>query len=195
MVSFYKLCGWPDGLGALIVRRGALNIMRLFIFLGPVSCIILCFGMPVCVCLTNDVELAPVLHKRFFGGGTVSAVAALEPFVRLRSDLSARLEDGTLPFLSLISLLPGLRRMREIGMQSVERCVCCILLCLISLTCYLFDLTVLLSACFVCIAGMYSLWHSMLLAVCARCVITTHSRMLLCCMATMKAAIYIHRVA
>ena len=47
-MSFYKIFGYPSGLGALVVRT----------------------------------EVLPLLHKRYFGGGAVSASAAEAAFHR-----------------------------------------------------------------------------------------------------------------
>jgi molybdenum cofactor sulfurtransferase len=77
-VSFYKLFGLPSGLGALIVRTA-----RAQDAFGP---------------------------KRYFGGGTVEASSASDPnFVVFRKNrFAARYEDGTVPFLSIVSLACGL---------------------------------------------------------------------------------------
>jgi hypothetical protein len=66
--------------------------------------------------------VAPLLQKRYFGGGTVAAVAAGDDYVQRRRDVVARLEDGTPPFLSAACLVPALRRLRALGMESVDRC-------------------------------------------------------------------------
>ncbi|CAG8505089.1 15397_t:CDS:2 [Acaulospora morrowiae] len=70
VMSFYKIFGFPTGLGALIVKS----------------------------------ELAPILKKRYFGGGTIQAVAYDRPWQKFRTDLSERYEDGTINFLDIISL-------------------------------------------------------------------------------------------
>lgn len=73
-LSFYKMFGYPTGLGALLVsRRGA-----------------------------------AALDKRYYGGGTVKiALAATTNWHRKRDTFHERFEDGTIPFLSIISLLSG----------------------------------------------------------------------------------------
>eukprot|EP00887_Chlorella_sp_A99_P004517 scaffold34.g4517.t1 len=72
-LSFYKIFGWPTGLGALLVRREALD-----------AC----------------------LRRQYFGGGTVLAASAEEPFAVLRPG-AAGWEDGTPPFLTLPSVAAG----------------------------------------------------------------------------------------
>ncbi|CAG8651067.1 9338_t:CDS:2 [Cetraspora pellucida] len=68
--SFYKIFGFPTGLGALIVKS----------------------------------ELASILRKRYFGGGSIRAVAYDRSWQMFRKDLSGRYEDGTINFLDIIAL-------------------------------------------------------------------------------------------
>ncbi|XP_023952640.2 molybdenum cofactor sulfurase [Bicyclus anynana] len=69
-LSFYKIFGFPTGLGALLVKNTSQN----------------------------------VLLKKYFGGGTVDIVLSSEDFHIKRQSLHERFEDGTLPFLSIITL-------------------------------------------------------------------------------------------
>lgn len=71
-ISFYKIFGYPTGLGALLVRRDALAVLR----------------------------------KAYFGGGTVLASTAENRFHAPRPG-PLGFEDGTLPFLSIPSVLRG----------------------------------------------------------------------------------------
>ncbi|XP_058827934.1 molybdenum cofactor sulfurase 3-like isoform X2 [Topomyia yanbarensis] len=80
-LSFYKLFGFPTGLGALLVHR----------------------------------EAAELLHKRYYGGGTVKIAMAGRNFHVKRDSLVDRFEDGTIPFTSIVSLLQGF--------DSIERLV------------------------------------------------------------------------
>ncbi|CAL1547716.1 unnamed protein product [Lymnaea stagnalis] len=73
-ISFYKIFGYPTGLGALLVNKRAWNTLK----------------------------------KTYFGGGTVAMSTAKERFQVFRETLHDRFEDGTLPFLSIISLRHGL---------------------------------------------------------------------------------------
>ncbi|XP_055628466.1 molybdenum cofactor sulfurase 3 [Toxorhynchites rutilus septentrionalis] len=90
--SFYKMFGFPTGLGALLVHRDA----------------------------------AHLLHKRYYGGGTVKIAMAGRSFHVDRDSLSERLEDGTVPFTSIISLLQGFETLERLippvrGQCSMER--------------------------------------------------------------------------
>lgn len=80
-MSFYKMFGYPTGLGALLVsRRGADR-----------------------------------LDKRYYGGGTVKiALAATTNWHRKRDKFHERFEDGTIPFLSIISLLSGFKTLSRL---------------------------------------------------------------------------------
>lgn len=72
-------------------------------------------------CLTDIEEAAELLQKHYFGGGTVDALTATKLFQRFRISHTQRMEDGTLPFLSIMGLSPGLRMLRGIGMHAIER--------------------------------------------------------------------------
>lgn len=91
-LSFYKLFGYPTGLGALLVsKRGQ-----------------------------------QVLKKVYHGGGTVDFALNGVEVHRNRTNFHERFEDGTLSFLSIISLLSGLQTINRLvppanGMQSMER--------------------------------------------------------------------------
>eukprot|EP00731_Ephydatia_muelleri_P014883 Em0008g603a len=74
-LSFYKMFGFPTGLGALLVRK--------------------------------DVE--HLLHKIYYGGGTVMALISREYFHAPKSLLHERMEDGTLSFLDIIALEHGFK--------------------------------------------------------------------------------------
>lgn len=72
-ISFYKIFGYPTGLGALLVSRRGQQI----------------------------------LNKRYYGGGTVQIAMAHENWHVKRHSFHERFEDGTIPFLSIISLMSG----------------------------------------------------------------------------------------
>ncbi|GFR68356.1 molybdenum cofactor sulfurase, partial [Elysia marginata] len=86
-VSFYKMFGYPTGIGALLVHKRAWS----------------------------------TLHKRYFGGGTVAASTAKGRFHAFWKSLHDRFEDGTVPFLNIISLKHGLDTVQKLagGMQGV----------------------------------------------------------------------------
>ena len=105
-LSFYKMFGFPTGLGALLVHRDCWDL----------------------------------LHKRYYGGGTVLATLSREVFHAPRPQLHDRcacvcvcvcvlwknayyavtfvcfrLEDGTLPFLDIVALKHGFSALTRIG--------------------------------------------------------------------------------
>ena len=69
VLSFYKMFGYPTGLGALLVKKS-------------------CIG---------------VLHKKYFGGGTVDVALVQKNFHVSRKHTSQKYEDGTSHFLGQIS--------------------------------------------------------------------------------------------
>ncbi|KAL1918606.1 uncharacterized protein VTP21DRAFT_2628 [Calcarisporiella thermophila] len=63
------------------------------------------FGMPTGLgALLVRKNLAPILRKRYFGGGTVLALSGEEPWQIFRHALHERYEDGTVNFLDIIAL-------------------------------------------------------------------------------------------
>ncbi|KAF9160368.1 hypothetical protein DFQ26_005568 [Actinomortierella ambigua] len=70
VVSFYKMFGFPTGLGALIVKT----------------------------------EHKDLLHKHYFGGGTITMMTWDSPWHVLHDTLHGRFEEGTLNFLDIIAL-------------------------------------------------------------------------------------------
>lgn len=80
VLSFYKLFGYPTGLGALLVsKRGA-----------------------------------EVLKKRYFGGGTVLMALSGSGFHQKRPSLEHQFQDGTVPFLSIITLFSGFKTLERL---------------------------------------------------------------------------------
>ncbi|KAJ1342140.1 hypothetical protein BSLG_003267 [Batrachochytrium salamandrivorans] len=76
VISFYKMFGFPTGLGALIVRNDAAKLL-----LQTSRC--------------------------YFGGGTVAAIAADTHYQTYKSGISEQLENGTLAFTEILSLIHG----------------------------------------------------------------------------------------
>ncbi|KAM5156729.1 molybdenum cofactor sulfurase [Mantella aurantiaca] len=69
-ISFYKIFGFPTGLGALIVSN----------------------------------QIANLLKKNYFGGGSASAYLSKEDFYIPKESISSRFEDGTVSFLDIIAV-------------------------------------------------------------------------------------------
>ncbi|KAJ1907028.1 hypothetical protein IWQ60_011947, partial [Tieghemiomyces parasiticus] len=88
-LSFYKIFGFPTGLGALLIRN----------------------------------DLASHLCKRYFGGGTVLAATAREPWQVYRPALSDKFEDGTINFADIVALGHAYRQWDKlfISMPTVTR--------------------------------------------------------------------------
>ncbi|KAJ1918562.1 hypothetical protein IWQ60_007459 [Tieghemiomyces parasiticus] len=88
-LSFYKIFGFPTGLGALLIRN----------------------------------DLAPHLCKRYFGGGTVLAATAREPWQVYRPALSDKFEDGTINFADIVALGHAYRQWDKlfISMPTITR--------------------------------------------------------------------------
>ncbi|KAL1508879.1 hypothetical protein ABEB36_003701 [Hypothenemus hampei] len=72
-ISFYKIFGYPTGLGALIVKRSSEEVLR----------------------------------KKYLGGGTVLMALSSQNVMIPRPNIHERFEDGTINFLSIISLTHG----------------------------------------------------------------------------------------
>ncbi|XP_014095343.3 molybdenum cofactor sulfurase 3 [Bactrocera oleae] len=86
-ISFYKMFGFPTGVGALLVsRRGQ-----------------------------------AVLHKRYYGGGTVNIAMTRQNFHEKRPNFTTRFEDGTVPFLTITSLLEGFRALERLVPATVKQ--------------------------------------------------------------------------
>ncbi|CAH1126866.1 unnamed protein product [Ceutorhynchus assimilis] len=79
-ISFYKIFGYPTGLGAVLVKRSSENILR----------------------------------KQYFGGGTVLMALSSKNVMVPRQNIHERFEDGTLPFLAIISLAHGFETLRRL---------------------------------------------------------------------------------
>lgn len=79
-VSFYKLFGFPTGVGALIIKKTS----------------------------------ARILQRAYWGGSSVFTATATLPW-EIRFEGTAKWEDGTLPFLEIISLKAGFEAMEMLG--------------------------------------------------------------------------------
>lgn len=86
-LSFYKMFGYPTGIGALLVRNVSAN----------------------------------ALQKIYYGGGTVNVSLSSELFHIKRQNLHQRFEDGTIPFLSIISLKYGFDILSFITMEKISK--------------------------------------------------------------------------
>ena len=94
-ISFYKMFGYPTGIGALLVHRRAADVMRR--------------------------NMSDSQSRHYFGGGTVQALSATSMFVSMRHQLAASLEDGTPNIHGVLAIIHGLQYLSSIGMQSIAR--------------------------------------------------------------------------
>ncbi|KAJ3449530.1 molybdenum cofactor sulfurase [Anaeramoeba flamelloides] len=86
-LSFYKMFGYPTGLGALIIKN----------------------------------DLVHLLQKSYFGGGTVILVSDCTNFCLRHPNPSTFLEDGTLPFLDIITAKYGLEFLQDLGVDQISQ--------------------------------------------------------------------------
>ncbi|XP_029046402.1 molybdenum cofactor sulfurase 3 isoform X2 [Osmia bicornis bicornis] len=86
-LSFYKMFGYPTGIGALLVKNSSTD----------------------------------VLQKVYYGGGTVEISLSSEMFHVKRQNLHQRFEDGTVSFLSIISLRHGFDILSSISMEKISK--------------------------------------------------------------------------
>ncbi|XP_058791416.1 molybdenum cofactor sulfurase 3 [Phymastichus coffea] len=85
-LSFYKLFGYPTGIGALLVKNSS----------------------------------AGILNKTYYGGGTVNLALSSKMYHVNRKILHERFEDGTISFLTIISLRYGFKLLSEISMPKIS---------------------------------------------------------------------------
>ncbi|XP_029165139.1 molybdenum cofactor sulfurase 1 isoform X2 [Nylanderia fulva] len=85
-VSFYKIFGYPTGIGALLVKNSSSDI----------------------------------LEKIYYGGGTVDVALSSEIFHKKRPVLHQRFEDGTVSFLSIVSLKYGFEILSKLTMDKIS---------------------------------------------------------------------------
>ncbi len=90
-ISFYKMFGYPTGVGCLLIR--------------------------------NDV--LPLLARPWFAGGTVN-FATVQGRRHILAPREAAFEDGTLNFLSIPAVEIGLRRLGDIGMETIQTRIACL---------------------------------------------------------------------
>ncbi|MBN9303880.1 MULTISPECIES: aminotransferase class V-fold PLP-dependent enzyme [unclassified Devosia] len=91
VVSFYKMFGYPTGVGCLLIR--------------------------------NDV--LPWLERPWFAGGTVNFASVLDRR-HVLAPREAAFEDGTLNFLAIPAVEIGLRRLAELGMETIQTRIGCL---------------------------------------------------------------------
>lgn len=84
------------------------------------------FGFPNLGALVVKNDLVPNLRKMGFSGGTVVMATCGKDFALLQPRGCSRFEDGTIPFLSIIALHEGLKKLNEIGIENISRHTWCV---------------------------------------------------------------------
>jgi molybdenum cofactor sulfurtransferase len=97
-ISFYKLFGEPTGLGALFVKRSAVDI------------------------LTDQRRKEDYHLDRYFGGGSVDAVLSGIDFAVRRTAPLASLSNGSVHFRGIASLVHGFNELDRVGgMEQIQK--------------------------------------------------------------------------
>jgi molybdenum cofactor sulfurtransferase len=91
-ISFYKMFGYPTGVGALLVRKPALRI----------------------------------LQRPWFAGGTISIISVQGEGWHQPLPHAAKLEDGTVDYLSLPAITIGLDFLDRVGLDAIHERVSCL---------------------------------------------------------------------
>lgn len=78
-------------------------------------------GFPPVTFVVIENSLIRMLERPYFGGGTLVYALTKYPFEKLRLRPSHRLEDGSLPFLSLVSAQQSLNLYKNIGPSLMEK--------------------------------------------------------------------------
>ncbi len=92
-LSFYKMFGYPSGIGCLLLRHTAPWLQR----------------------QDQDGSGRGRRRRYYFGGGTVLAALPQRDFVRLHPEPAHRLADGTQDYLGIVAVAEGLRTLRSLG--------------------------------------------------------------------------------
>jgi molybdenum cofactor sulfurtransferase len=94
-ISFYKLFGFPTGLGALFVKRNKVDLLK-----------------------------SSRNKPRYFGGGSVDVVLPGKDLMVARSEpsLLASLKNGTIHFRGIASLIHGFRELDRVGGMEKVSC-------------------------------------------------------------------------
>ncbi len=106
VVSFYKIFGFPTGLGALIVRNESVRSQLARTYFGG--------GTLLAASVASSASSSAA-------AATASPAEDLGMFRRLAEPPSQRFEDGTIDFLSLRALPDGFDLLRAMGLARISR--------------------------------------------------------------------------
>lgn len=98
VLSFYKMFGYPTGVGALVVR------LERWVT-SP------CYACINCVISSSS---AAALQPVYFGGGSVDAYSGHADILIPSLNVSKRLEHGTLPFTALLAVQVGTSHLSDL---------------------------------------------------------------------------------
>lgn len=84
------------------------------------------FGFPNLGALVVKNDNIEYLRKMGFSGGTVVMATCGKDFALLQPRGCSRFEDGTVPYLSIISLKEGLNKLNEIGIENISKHTWCL---------------------------------------------------------------------
>ena len=69
----------------------------------------------------TSIKINLIKNKNYFGGGTILAATSTEHFYIRKKCSYSCLEDGTIPFNLIIHIDNGLKILRELGMENIQR--------------------------------------------------------------------------
>ena len=84
------------------------------------------FGYPNLGALIVRNEVLPCLRKMGFSGGSVVMATCSKDFALLQPRGCSRFEDGTVPFLSIVSLQEGFKKLNELGIRNISKHTWCV---------------------------------------------------------------------
>lgn len=83
------------------------------------------FGFPNLGALIVKNDLLPNLRKMGFAGGSVVMATCGKDFALLQPRGCSRFEDGTIPFLSIVALKEGFKKLNELGIENISKHTWC----------------------------------------------------------------------
>ncbi|OHT11811.1 molybdenum cofactor sulfurase [Tritrichomonas foetus] len=84
------------------------------------------FGFPNLGALVVRNDVIPNLRKMGFSGGSVVMATCSKDYALLQPRGCSRFEDGTVPFLSIVALHEGFKKLNELGIRNISRHTWCV---------------------------------------------------------------------
>lgn len=105
-LSFYKMFGYPTGLGCLLVRHTCAARLMTVTTLGSTA---------------SQAQQGHCRKQyRYFGGGTVLAALPQTSFRLLRAEATHRFADGTQDYLGILAVKEGLALLKNLTMERIQ---------------------------------------------------------------------------